>query len=349
MNHPLFRLPVFVLYLSVLVFLCISSIFFFTRTFSLDTANVVADSAVSWFIFLWLGIGFWYPAKFMTLDDSSIGSILVKHLLAALTASGIWMAAVYTLLVYFLGISGNYRNIIDSSLHWRFAAGVVLYIMAVLLYYLYIYYSNFQSKLVKESELRVLVREAELKTLKYQINPHFIFNSLNSISSLTMINADKAREMTVMLSNYLRFTLAESEKTMNPLIEELKNCRLYLEIEKIRFENKFEYTEDIDSECLQVQVPSMLLQPLFENAIKHGVYEALEKINIIMSCRCEKDYLKISLANDYDPDAERRKGERIGLNNIRDRLRLIYNQNDLISIEREGKVFRVNIFIPKDK
>jgi LytS/YehU family sensor histidine kinase len=95
-----------------------------------------------------------------------------------------------------------------------------------------------------------------------------------------------------------------------------------------------------------MEVPNMILQPLFENAIKHGVYESLNLVKINLSCKREGDYLKITVANNYDKDAAPRKGEGIGLKNIRNRLQLIYNQDNLLRVNKADGKFSVDIFIP---
>jgi LytS/YehU family sensor histidine kinase len=237
-------------------------------------------------------------------------------------------------------------DFLSTSIIWRSLIGLLFYTIIVSIYYLLIYYTNFREKLQQESELNALVKEAELRSLKYQINPHFIFNSLNSISSLTISDPDKAREMTINLSTFLRGTLSKNEKQKTKLSEELDNVRLYLKIERVRFEGKFELTEELSDECLNMEVPNMILQPLFENAIKHGVYESLNLVKINLSCKREGDYLKITVANNYDKDAAPRKGEGIGLKNIRNRLQLIYNQDNLLRVNKADGKFSVDIFIP---
>jgi LytS/YehU family sensor histidine kinase len=225
--------------------------------------------------------------------------------------------------------------------------GILFYSIIVAVDYVIIYYNNFRQKLFRESELNALVKEAELKSLKYQINPHFIFNSLNSISSLTLSNPDKAREMTIKLSSFLRSTLSKNEKQKSKLVEEISNAKLYLDIEKVRFSDKFEFLEELESECKDMEIPSMILQPLFENAIKHGVYESLEKVVIKLKCGPEKEYLKIVVENNYDPESVPRKGEGIGIKNIQQRMKLIYNQDNLVTVEKNNGLFKVNIFIPR--
>jgi two-component system, LytTR family, sensor kinase len=129
--------------------------------------------------------------------------------------------------------------------------------------------------------LKSLVKEAELHALKSQINPHFLFNSLNSISSLTMTDPLKAQEMVINLSSLMRYSLKHDQVDKVPFSEELKNNQLYLQIEKVRFGNKFNAVFDIDDKCLNANIPNMILQPLYENAIKYGVYEATEPVDII--------------------------------------------------------------------
>ncbi len=122
---------------------------------------------------------------------------------------------------------------------------MLFYFIIVALIYIIIYYGNFQEKVLHEAELKILVKEAELKTLKYQINPHFIFNALNSISALTISEPKLAREMTINLSSFLRKTLKSNENQKCKLIDDLNNAKLYLDIEKIRFGEKFIYSEEI--------------------------------------------------------------------------------------------------------
>ncbi|MFA3782741.1 sensor histidine kinase [Melioribacteraceae bacterium 4301-Me] len=308
--------------------------------------NALIDSLVFNIIFFLLGISLWYTASFNSLENYSILKITSNHLVAAVITSCIWVLLGYFLLQNLLIGNSSYLSFVYSTLIWRFLIGVLFYIIIVSVDYIIIYYYNFQEKRLKEAELKSLVKEAELKSLKYQINPHFIFNSLNSISSLTISNPKKAQEMTIKLSSFLRNTLSKNEHQKSKLTDEISNAKLYLDIEKVRFEEKFEFIEKISESCLKLEVPSMILQPLLENAIKHGVYECLDKVTIVLSCKEEKGYMKITVENNFDPEAVPKKGEGIGIKNIRNRLKLIYNQDNLISTEKVGNIFKANIYIP---
>jgi LytS/YehU family sensor histidine kinase len=229
----------------------------------------------------------------------------------------------------------------------RVIIGFLHYFLLTSFYYIVIYYSSFQEKIIKEKELKNLVTEAELKSLKFQINPHFVFNALNSMSALTEIDPKRAKQMIIKLADFLRYTLANNDRQKNSLTEELRNIKLYLEIEKIRFEDKFEYVEEIHPECKNIEIPSMILQPLFENAIKHAVYETFNIVTIKLTCKKETDFLKITLENNFEGESNK-KGAGVGIKNIKERLRLIYSRDNLMEVKKDNGNFMVNIYIPID-
>lgn len=307
----------------------------------------ILDSAFYNGLYFALGISLWFTVNFNSLENYSVLKIFLNHIAAAAITSGLWILAGYYFLSQIITGDKEYSYfLVKTSLVWRFLIGILYYTVIISIDYLFIYYYNFQDKVLKEAELHSLVKEAELKTLKYQINPHFIFNSLNSISSLTITNPPKAQDMTIKLSSFLRSTLSKNEKQKSRLADEINNAKLYLDIEKVRFADKFDFIDEIKPECKELEVPSMILQPLFENAIKHGVYESLENVLIKLSCGSEKEYFKITVENNFDTEAIPRKGEGIGLKNIKNRLKLIYNQDNLLTVEKNNNIFKVNIFIP---
>lgn len=306
----------------------------------------ISDSVIYNFIFFTLGISFWYSTKFISFEAYSTVKIVTNHITAAFFTSAVWVLLGYWILTSLFAGDRIYLNFLFDSLVWRFFIGMLFYLIIVAVIYIIIYYGNFQEKVLREAELKALVKEAELKTLKYQINPHFIFNALNSISALTITEPNLAREMTINLSSFLRKTLSSNEVQINKLEEELNNAKLYMGIEKIRFGDKFTYTEEIGEGCCELEVPSMILQPIFENAIKHGVYESIEPVNIHFNCEEQLDYMKITITNNYDEESVPHKGEGIGITNIQSRLRMIYNQDNLLKFSKNDGLFTVTIFIP---
>ena len=334
------------IFLYITFWLIESVIFFLLISFGMRIGYLIAilDSLVFNIILAGLGLSFWYPAKYISIDSKISYKTFLTHMAGGIIASCLWLG------IGFLITNGiikteSYANFFYSTIAWRFFIGLLFYFLITSFYYLIIYYNSLQQKTLRESELKNLVTEAELKSLKFQINPHFIFNSLNSMSALTTIEPDRARSMILKLADFLRYTLANNGKDKNKLEEELKNIKLYLEIEKIRFEDKFDYFEEIEPEALSVKVPNMILQPLFENAIKHAVYDSLEKITILLKCRIEGRFLIISVENNFE-NGYSRKGTGIGLQNITSRLELIYGEKNLLDIKKEGDKFRVILYIP---
>ena len=151
---------------------------------------------------------------------------------------------------------------------------------------------------------------------------------------------------TLSLHDALPIFLKTNELDKNSLHEELKNIRLYLDIERIRFEDKFEYEEKINEGCGHFEIPSMILQPLFENAIKHAVYETLDRVTLKLKCCLQDEFLKIELENNYDESAVPKRGAGVGLKNIHDRLKLIYHRDDLMKISNGNGIFNVTLYIP---
>lgn len=313
--------------------------------FGFDWQTAIIDSLVSNGVYMILGFSFWYPCKFISLEKNNVLRILLNHIVASALAALLWLGAINFILTQLVSTEG-YLDFFDRSLPWRLLIGILVYFVIVAFYYLLIYYQSFHEKVLRESELKSLVKEAQLKTLKFQINPHFIFNSLNSINSLILTMPENASEMTVKLSEFLRSTLSSNDIPTKPLGEELKTARLYLDIEKTRFGDRIHYSEDIGENALSVLVPNMLLQPLFENAVKHGVYESLETVHISFSADLDQQHLQLKLENDFDPENRPVKGEGVGLRNIRSRLEMIYNQTNLLQVEKEKTRFCIKIFIP---
>jgi len=292
-----------------------------------------------------LGLSFWYSSVYLSIEENKVARIILTHFGGGLLISVVWMVLGYFAVISIINDTESYGDFFVRTIKSRFIISILYYFLLTAFYYVIIYYSGFQERLIKETELKNLVTEAELKSLKFQINPHFIFNSLNSMSALTEIDPKKAKQMIIKLADFLRYTLANNDRQKNTLNEELKNIKLYLDIEKIRFEDKFEYLEELHEECGKTEIPSMILQPLFENAIKHAVYETLDTVKINLTCTKQDDFLKISLCNNFEGESHK-KGAGVGLKNIKERLKLIYQQDNLMEIKKEQNKFIVNIFIP---
>jgi two-component system, LytTR family, sensor kinase len=309
---------------------------------------ILIDSITANLLLAGFGLSFWYSVKYTTIDENSILKLLLGHITTSVISTAIWLTLEYSIVVALTSNSPEYKIFFSSSLPWRVLMGLLFYFMVTSYYYVFIFYSNYQKTVLQETELKNLITQAELKSLKFQINPHFIFNSLNSMSALAEIEPPKAKMMIIKLADFLRYSLATNEKQKNKLGEEVENIHRYLQIEKIRFEEKFYFEEEIDENVFDIPVPAMILQPLFENAIKHAVYEAIERVKIRLCCKLDRGFLKISVENNFDKSSHglAKNGTGIGLKNISERMALIYNRDDLMTIKKENDNFRVDISIP---
>ena len=346
-DNPILRnfRSITILLLYSLTFAVISFLIVFFGL-ELNLKSSITESLISAILLCGFTIIWQYPAKYISIEQNKFSKIIFSHVISAIISSGLWVFFIYLIMIPLLGFDETYENYFYKTVLWRFLVGWLLYVIVVSFYYLVSYYSELQERAVTESELKNLVTQAELRSLKFQINPHFIFNSLNSMSALTEIDPKKAKEMIIKLADFLRYILATNEREKNKLSEELKNIRLYLDIEKIRFEDKFDYAEEIKDECYKAEIPNMILQPLFENVIKHAVYETFDKVLLTLKCNYEDGFLKILLVNNFDESSKSRKGAGVGLKNINDRLNLIYRRNDLMEVKKENGIFSVALFIP---
>jgi LytS/YehU family sensor histidine kinase len=199
----------------------------------------------------------------------------------------------------------------------------------------------------RKNDAEKLSRDAELYNLRQQLQPHFLFNSLNSISALIGSDPSQARKMIHQLSDFLRTTLRKDEEQWVKMEEEIQSLELYLEIEKVRFGHRLSTSIIKDGECMQMLIPPMLLQPVVENAIKFGLYDTTDAVTIHITVVCINDSLKVTVQNPYDPDtASPRHGTGFGLNSVKRRLYLLFARTDLVETSAKNRVFTTTINIP---
>ncbi|MFA5648472.1 MAG: histidine kinase [Bacteroidales bacterium] len=347
MYHPIFRTPigkiVFATWWIAVTAIHCAVLYFF---YHIEVSIAVTDSLVWGLLFSILSLGLWFWVEISDIETQRPLTIAVNHIGAAAVTVLLLVALHRFVLTQILLHNNDYLNFLDYSLLGRIILGVSLYVLIVLVYYLIIYINNFRQKLVHEAELKALVKDAELSWLKLQLNPHFLFNSLNSVSSLTLTAPEKASEMITRLSELLRYSLRQSPDTMVTLNDEIENCEKYLEIEKVRFGDRLDYSINSCPECLTVTVPSMLLQPLFENAIKHSVAQTADTSFIKAEVEIVKGFLCVKIENSLPSFPTNSAGNGVGLDNIRRRLILIYGTPNLLFIEKSESAFRVTVSIP---
>jgi two-component system, LytTR family, sensor kinase len=199
----------------------------------------------------------------------------------------------------------------------------------------------------RDTATAIMVREAELQKLQLQLQPHFLFNSLNSINALILVNPPKAREMVQQLSDFLRATLKRADEQWITLDQEFLYLQLYLSIEKVRFGHRLEVQTKCDDQIKLWLIPPLLIQPLVENAIKFGLYGTTDNVVIVLKIERMDDSLKIEITNPFDADMQPAEGSGFGLNGLRRRLYLLYARNDLLKTTAVNNLFTVQLTLPE--
>ena len=309
--------------------------------------QAIWDAIVFNFLFALFGYSIWYVVRFSGLNPENIGNTIVTHFASAALLIALWLYVGSRFVNMILGPELDYMTHLRPTIYYRVAIGVLYYGLIVLNYYLANFYREYQEHKLKESETNRLLKETELSMLKAQINPHFIFNSLNSISSLTLTNPEKAHDMVINLASFLRYTISPRDTKKVVLEEELQAIEQYLAIEKVRFGNRLIVDITCDDGSAKSELPNMILQPLVENAIKYGVYESTGENHIKINCSKANKAVKIVISNNIDPGAVPRKGKGIGLENVKSRLKLIYDDERLLNIQKTDDLFTVTILIPQ--
>jgi two-component sensor histidine kinase len=270
-------------------------------------------------------------------------------LIVSVVLSSIHVFLVQSGMKWLLKNDADYLSILSASMYIRY---IIVFLMigcmsmiSLLWYTLLEQQENEQRK----EEAEKLRKDAELLTLQQQLQPHFLFNSLNSISALAGSQPERARHMIQQLSDFLRGTLKREEHQYIALDEELKHLALYLDIEKVRFGHRLNTSIELEEACLKSLLPTLILQPLVENAIKFGLYDTTEEVLIsIKGSMVNEHNLQITVENPFDPvTAGGARGTGFGLNSIKRRLYLLYARQDLLQTSIVEQRFTTTITIPQ--
>lgn len=258
-----------------------------------------------------------------------------------------WLFISRSILILLANDASDYTKFFSQSFPVRLAIGFLIIGCMALVSVLWYTIHDQQEIDKRKMEAEKLSKEAELYKLRQQLQPHFLFNSLNSINALIGLEPQQARTMIQQLSDFLRGTLKQENHQMSSLEEELQYLQLYLEIEKIRFGHRLFTIINNETEGA-VYLPAMLLQPVVENAIKFGLYDTTDQITISLEAKKENGSLVIRVQNPFDPETSSpKKGMGFGLSSVQRRLYLLFARNDLLQTETKGHLFITTIKIPQ--
>ncbi|MYM38015.1 sensor histidine kinase [Duganella qianjiadongensis] len=291
-----------------------------------------------------------YLCRAYPLNGQRAAAIVTVLLMAAMVSGLLWLGAgqLWNSACLALGLSWAGIVLGPQLAATVVGLGVLLYGFAAALHYLVIEFVRAKQAEQRELESLLMAQEAELRMLRTQIDPHFLFNSLNSISALTSQDAKAARRMTLELASFFRQSLGMEAHKKVTLGEELKLIRHFLAIEQVRFGARLQIREQVEDAASDCLVPPMIIQPLVENAVKHGICNLPEGGVIVLTARRSGSMLQIRVENPLDPDAGaiRRDGHGIGLSNVRQRLAGAYKHEASIHWGQQALCFAVDITMP---
>jgi sensor histidine kinase YesM len=230
------------------------------------------------------------------------------------------------------GTHTHYAGLLEASLNsetlYYILVNLIIYLLGLFIVMGVNARLDLENERIRTSELHTRWLNARLDTLRGQLNPHFLFNSLHTVSSLLFTDIQRADKLLADFSDVLRITLREGHREFSAVREELDYLRRYLAIEETRFEDRLSTIFDVEEQALDARVPSLIMQPLVENAIKHGISHSRGSNRLMVAARCRKNgMLVLEVSNDYRPGEDELAPERkmgIGLNNVRERLSAIY-------------------------
>ena len=316
-------------------------------------ADVPFVSAVEYAVPLALVYGFlclsaWWVCRATPVQGTPPLRLFRNQVGAAASVSALWtlLGAVWAIALGRLAHVTIAPVELMRRILFLFMLGIPVYLASAVVHYLFLAFDASHVAERRLLETEVSARESELRALRAQLDPHFLFNSLNSINALVGTDPEGARRMCELLGDFMRRTLTLGAKSEVTLAEELSLVERYLEIEQVRFGDRLRVVREIDPATTTCLVPPLLLQPLVENAVKHGVARRVDGGTIRLAAHRANGRLGIVVENPVDPDAPPKRGQGVGLENVRRRLQAFRARETTLQAWLEGTRFRVEVSLP---
>jgi sensor histidine kinase YesM len=292
----------------------------------------------------------WYLVRLLPAPETPIARLLGTWLGATLVSIAFWVAAALLWARFLLrdlpAEVERFAEVAAALLPLLVFAGVFGFLVAVLGHYLAAAFERSRAAERRALELRVHAREAELRSLKAQLDPHFLFNSLNSVAALIGTDASAARRMCFLMAGFFRKSLGLGRRETIPLAEEIYLAETFLAIEQVRFGARLRTRVEIAEDALALAVPPLVLQPLVENAVHHGVAHLIEGGEVRLSAHRRDGLLELVVDNPCDPDRPPSRGTGVGLANVRARLEALFGHRARLEVESAPERFRATLLLP---
>lgn len=298
--------------------------------------EAILPSLADWYSFALLSIPMLWLTRRFQIDRERWRSNALLHLFASLFFSGFWIMLRAALAQVERSIAGvpldfeaDFVNLFAKSFHLN----LWIYWVILAVSHAFEYYRKFHERELQTSELEKNLTQAKLRALQSQLNPHFLFNTLHTISALMHIDVEKADRTLTKLSDLLRYALDNTDDHEVPLRDELNFLKRYLEIEQTRFGERLNVSMEIPEETLDAQVPNLILQPIVENAIRHGIEPHARAGKIHLSARRENGQLILEVKDNGGGIRLDNRREGIGTSNTRLRLQQLYGEAQLFELK----------------
>jgi hypothetical protein len=311
-------------------------------------SGAICFSLPAMLVYAFMSLSAWYVCRAFPLPGTDIAKTLSSLFIAALLSSALWLLACYgwASALEWMEPGLAPRESYPDSLPLLASFGIGLFLIAAAIHYLIESLQSARRTERNALELQVLARDAELKALRAQIDPHFLFNSLNSISALTSTDSAAARTMTLMLADFLRMSMNYGALEMIRLEQEIALVQHFLDIEKVRFGSRLVVRTEIGEGTLSAQVPPLLLQPLVENAVNHGIAQLPDGGLLLLRTERDGTSLRLIIRNPVDPRRIKPRGGGMGLQIVRQRLERLYGVESRMDVQDTGGEFVVVLTLP---
>ncbi|MBB6092662.1 signal transduction histidine kinase [Povalibacter uvarum] len=291
-------------------------------------------------------LSFWYLVQLLPPDRTPPMRMALLWLAAGIISLSIWLGIAYGWAQFLLPAGETYPDGAFAALPLMVFAGGIAITLAVLGHYLLWAFQRSREAERRALESQVLQREAELKSLRAQLDPHFLFNSLNSVAALIGNDTVAARHMCFLMAQFFRKSLTLGREKAISLADEISLAETFLAIERVRFGERLRANFDIADDVRMVSVPPLMLQPLVENAVHHGVAHLLEGGEVIVRARRRDNFVELVVENPCDPDRPPSRSTGVGLVNVRSRVETLCGHRASVDVDAGEEHFRVSILLP---
>ncbi len=301
-----------------------------------------------YYLLLFFSISNLYLCRRLSLDQTDILVLIVAHGLAALTTVGLWLLSGWgwTILLDIIGLQ-NVHLLYSPLLLYHTLIGVLVYGVWLMVHYSFLTAAGDKVQNAKVLEQQLLISSIELQALRATVHPHFMYNSLNMLANLSLSEPEKIHGICVKMSDFLRYSVSYGKKPIVTLGDEIGHIKNYLAIEQERFGDKLRVNYQTDAIDLEIPTLPLVLFPLVENAIKHGIQSQLDGGYIDIALTEGRDSIRLEVINSFDPLGIKSQGTGHGLSTLRKRLTANYGVAVLFTTNKADTTFSVTIQLPK--